>query len=168
MEFEWDDQKNKINIEKHGIDFNFAKEVFSVVWISKPDNRKDYGEERLIALGLLGEFVLVIVYTLRGEKYDSYLQDSLMQKKGVFIMPMSRKEQLKILGQMKESDIDYSDVPATDTEFWQEATLNPPLKVPVTLQLDPSVLAWYKQQFPQEYHTLINAVLEKYMIEHTC
>jgi uncharacterized DUF497 family protein len=68
MEFEWDDQKNKINIEKHGIDFNFAKEVFSVVWISKPDNRKDYGEERLIALGLLGEFVLVIVYTLRGEK----------------------------------------------------------------------------------------------------
>ena len=68
MEFEWDDQKNKINIEKHGIDFNFAKEVFSGVWISKPDNRKDYGEERLIALGLLGEYILVIVYTLRGDK----------------------------------------------------------------------------------------------------
>ncbi|ACB54102.1 hypothetical protein cce_4754 [Crocosphaera subtropica ATCC 51142] len=31
MEFEWDDPKNKINIEKHGIDFNFAKEVFSGV-----------------------------------------------------------------------------------------------------------------------------------------
>ncbi|WP_287079233.1 MULTISPECIES: BrnT family toxin [unclassified Microcystis] len=58
MEFEWDDQKNNINIEKHGIDFNFAKEIFSGVWISKPDNRRDYGEERLIALGLLGEFVL--------------------------------------------------------------------------------------------------------------
>ncbi len=68
MEFEWDNQKNKINIEKHGIDFNFAKEVFSGVWISKPDKRKDYGEERLIALRLLGEFILVIVYTLRGEK----------------------------------------------------------------------------------------------------
>ncbi|MCU7244334.1 MAG: BrnT family toxin [Microcystis aeruginosa WS75] len=54
MEFEWDDQKNNINIEKHGIDFNFAKEIFSGVWISKPDNRRDYGEERLIALGLLG------------------------------------------------------------------------------------------------------------------
>jgi len=38
-------------------------------------------------------------------------------------MSMSREEQLKILGQMKDSDIDYSDVPATDAEFWQEATV---------------------------------------------
>jgi hypothetical protein len=29
-------------------------------------------------------------------------------------MSMSREEQLKILDQMKDSDIDYSDVPATD------------------------------------------------------
>lgn len=81
-------------------------------------------------------------------------------------MSMSREEQLKILGQMKDSDIDYSDIPATDAEFWQEATVNSPLKVPVTLQLDPSVVAWYKQQSPQKYQTLINAVLKKYMLEH--
>lgn len=56
-------------------------------------------------------------------------------------MSMSREEQLKILGQMKDSDIDYSDIAATDAEFWQEATVNSPLKVPVTLQLDPSVVA---------------------------
>ncbi|MEA5509765.1 BrnA antitoxin family protein [Crocosphaera sp. UHCC 0190] len=83
-------------------------------------------------------------------------------------MSMSREEQLKILGQIKDSDIDYSDIPATDAKFWQEATVNPPIKVPVTLQLDPSVVAWYKQQSSQEYQTLINAVLEKYMLEHTC
>ncbi|GBF84660.1 BrnA antitoxin family protein [Aphanothece sacrum] len=82
-------------------------------------------------------------------------------------MPMSREEQLKILGQMKDSDIDYSDVPATDAEFWQEATVNPAIKVPVTIQLDPSVIAWYKQQVPQGYQSLINSVLEKYMIDHT-
>ncbi|MFM7909260.1 MAG: hypothetical protein ACKPA9_30180, partial [Microcystis sp.] len=34
-----------------------------------------------------------------------------------------REEQLKILGQMKDSDIDYSDIAATDAEFWQEATV---------------------------------------------
>ncbi|TRU20281.1 MAG: hypothetical protein EWV92_08855 [Microcystis aeruginosa Ma_MB_S_20031200_S102] len=83
-------------------------------------------------------------------------------------MSMSKEEQLKILGQMKDSDIDYSDLPATDAEFWQEATVNSPLKVPVTLQLDPSVVAWYKQQFPQKYQTLINSVLKKYMLEHNC
>ncbi|NCS50751.1 MAG: hypothetical protein GPJ29_23915 [Microcystis aeruginosa BK11-02] len=83
-------------------------------------------------------------------------------------MSMSREEQLKILGQMKDSDIDYSDIPATDAEFWQEATVNSPLKVPVTLQLDPSGVAWYKQEFPKKYQTLINAVLKKYMLEHNC
>ncbi|WP_258040841.1 BrnA antitoxin family protein [Pseudanabaena sp. BC1403] len=68
---------------------------------------------------------------------------------------------------MQDSDIDYSDAPATNTEFWQKATLNiPPVKVPVTLRIDPNVLAWYKQQVPRGYQTLINTVLKKYMTEH--
>ncbi len=29
MDFEWDENKNKSNVEKHGIDFNQAKEVFN-------------------------------------------------------------------------------------------------------------------------------------------
>ena len=68
MDFEWDSDKNKTNITKHGIDFHFAKEIFSGIWLSKPDNRRDYGETRFIALGLLEEFVLLAVYTLRGQK----------------------------------------------------------------------------------------------------
>jgi uncharacterized DUF497 family protein len=31
MDFEWDGQKNQSNIEKHGIDFEFAKEIFGDV-----------------------------------------------------------------------------------------------------------------------------------------
>jgi len=68
MDFEWDSEKNNANITKHGIDFEFAKEIFSGIWLSKPDNRRDYGENRFIALGVLGEFVLLAVYTIRGEK----------------------------------------------------------------------------------------------------
>lgn len=82
-------------------------------------------------------------------------------------MAISRAEQLKILGQMKDSDIDYTDAPATNTDFWQDATVNiPSVKVPVTLRLDPQVLAWYKQQVPRGYQTLINHVLQKYMTDH--
>jgi uncharacterized protein (DUF4415 family) len=82
-------------------------------------------------------------------------------------MAISREEQLKILGLMKDSDIDYTDAPATDTDFWEDATVNiPPVKVPVTLRLDPNVLAWYKQQVPRGYQTLINNVLQKYMTDH--
>jgi uncharacterized protein (DUF4415 family) len=82
-------------------------------------------------------------------------------------MAISREEQLKILGLMKDSDIDYTDAPATTNDFWQDATLNvPPVKVPITLRLDPNVLSWYKQQVPRGYQTLINTVLKKYMTEH--
>jgi uncharacterized protein (DUF4415 family) len=59
-------------------------------------------------------------------------------------MAISREEQLRILGRMKDSDI----------------------KVPVTLMLDPNILAWYKQQVPHGYQTLINNVLQKYMTDH--
>jgi hypothetical protein len=38
-------------------------------------------------------------------------------------MAISRKEQLKILGMIQDSDIDYTDAPATDAEFWQDATV---------------------------------------------
>ncbi len=65
-------------------------------------------------------------------------------------MAISREEQLKILGRMRDSDIDYTDAPATNADFWEDATVNIPLvKVPVTLRLDPNVLAWYKQQVPR-------------------
>jgi len=82
-------------------------------------------------------------------------------------MAISREEQLKILGRMKDSDIDYTEAPATNAGFWEDATVNIPLvKVPVTLRLDPNVLAWYKQQVPRGYQTLINNVLQKYMTDH--
>ncbi|MDX2256336.1 MAG: BrnA antitoxin family protein [Pseudanabaenaceae cyanobacterium bins.39] len=68
---------------------------------------------------------------------------------------------------MQDSDINYTDAPATDSDFWEDATVNiPPVKVPVTLRLDPNVLAWYKQQVPRGYQTLINNVLQKYMRDH--
>jgi len=65
MEFEWDEAKNKSNIEKHGIDFNDVRQVFDKPVIAKEDERFDYGEKRIIAIGLLLEFVVVIVYTIR-------------------------------------------------------------------------------------------------------
>ncbi len=65
MEFEWDENKNNSNIIKHGIDFNDAVQIFDNLIITKDDNRKDYGENRWIAIGLLNGFVVVMVYTLR-------------------------------------------------------------------------------------------------------
>lgn len=69
-------------------------------------------------------------------------------------MAISREEQLKILGRMKDSDIDDSDVEATDQEFWKGAAFHlPPAKIPVSLRLDEDVLVWYKKQTVSGYQT---------------
>jgi hypothetical protein len=66
MKFEWDENKNKTNIDVHGVDFRDAHLIFQHPMLIKPDNRKDYGEDRLIGLGLLYEVVVVTVFTKRG------------------------------------------------------------------------------------------------------
>ena len=67
MDFEWDEKKEKINIEKHGVDFNQANEVFSDNdRIEIPDKRIDYGEERIRSIGKSVSLVLSVIYTIRG------------------------------------------------------------------------------------------------------
>ncbi len=45
-EFEWDEKKNKTNIEKHGISFETASLIFDGTVLTWLDDRKHYGEIR--------------------------------------------------------------------------------------------------------------------------
>jgi len=63
MKFEWDKRKNQANIEKHGLDFADAHKVFESPMLVKIDDRKDYGEDRWIGIGLMDTRVVVIVFT---------------------------------------------------------------------------------------------------------
>ena len=67
MTFEWDEAKNRSNYTKHGIDFNDATEVFTCVRATSIDSRKDYGEIRKTTVGLIGNAVCVVVYTVRND-----------------------------------------------------------------------------------------------------
>ncbi len=70
MKFEWDENKNKSNQDKHGIDFNNAKEVFQDNnRKTSPDLRKDYGEDRWITVGKILDIIIVVVYTIRDTAY---------------------------------------------------------------------------------------------------
>ena len=62
MKFEWDESKNQINIEKHGIDFEDAKGIFDGPMIVNIDDRHDYHETRLIGFGWIRHLVAVVVY----------------------------------------------------------------------------------------------------------
>jgi uncharacterized DUF497 family protein len=62
MNFEWDDRKNEINIDKHGFDFADAYRIFDFPMVVELDERYDYGEERLVGTGMLDGRVVVLVY----------------------------------------------------------------------------------------------------------
>ncbi|WKZ46679.1 MAG: BrnT family toxin [Anaerolineales bacterium] len=69
MKFEWDENKRRANIRKHGIDFVDAASIFDGDVVVILDDRFEYGEARYIAFGLLrGKSIKVIVvaYTERG------------------------------------------------------------------------------------------------------
>jgi uncharacterized protein len=63
MNFEWDEQKNELNIDKHGFDFADAYRAFDRSMVVDIDDRIDYGEDRWIGIGMLDERIVVVVFT---------------------------------------------------------------------------------------------------------
>ena len=61
MRFEWDENKNQQNRQKHGISFEEAKEIFSGIVFTSVDRRFDYDEIREVSIGTLQGFVIVTV-----------------------------------------------------------------------------------------------------------
>ncbi len=66
-DFQWDSEKESLNIEKHRLDFETASQIWVSQIIEKVDDRRDYGENSIIATGEEDGCFLVVVYTWRGE-----------------------------------------------------------------------------------------------------
>ena len=68
-EFEWDDAKAAANLAKHKVSFEQARDAFDDIFaVEYDDDRADYGEDRMVRLGMVGNRLLAVVYTLRSEK----------------------------------------------------------------------------------------------------
>jgi uncharacterized protein len=63
MNFEWDERKNEVNIEKHGFDFADAYRIFDLPIAVELDERDNYGEDRWIGTGILDGRIVVVIYT---------------------------------------------------------------------------------------------------------
>ena len=66
--FEWDENKNNKNIQKHFIDFADAILIFS-----DPDRIfyevEKNNEKRIILVGNVNDVVIAVVYTIRNKRY---------------------------------------------------------------------------------------------------
>jgi uncharacterized DUF497 family protein len=66
MIFEWDSAKSAKNLRERGLPFDVAMAMFDAPTLEAPDDRVDYGEKRIKAIGMVRGFALVCVYSDRG------------------------------------------------------------------------------------------------------
>ena len=75
----------------------------------------------------------------------------------------SIKSDLTRIDRLKDSEIDYSEIPPLDRSFYERATEEwPPAKQQLTIRLDTDVLRWLKRQ-GRGYQTRINRILRAAM-----
>ncbi|ESQ81981.1 hypothetical protein ABENE_21280 [Asticcacaulis benevestitus DSM 16100 = ATCC BAA-896] len=69
---------------------------------------------------------------------------------------------------VKDSDIDFSDIPEADANFWASAKLRMPdrPKTATNVRYDSDMLEWFKAQ-GKGYQSRMNAVLRSFYEAHT-
>lgn len=174
MGFEWDECKRQANIDRHGIDFVRAKEIWQRPVIEIPSSQTHHGEARFIAVGQTEGRVIAVVYTWRKATGGSFRPDERGE--------MKKKTTTSKLGNVRGDRTDWARVDAiTEEELerniaadpdadpgadWTRARLViPQRKESVHLRVDPDVLGWFRQQ-GKGYLTRMNAVLKAYYEAH--
>jgi uncharacterized DUF497 family protein len=71
MRYTWDGQKNRRNRELRGIGFEDAIRIFEGPTLESPDDRFNYGEDRVYAIGLVNGLEITVIYADRENKRES-------------------------------------------------------------------------------------------------
>ena len=82
MRFTWDARKSDRNFRDRGFDFEFATQIFDSPRLERADTRRDYGERRVIALGMAHDILLTVVYTDRAEADGEVNRRIISARKG--------------------------------------------------------------------------------------
>ena len=64
MPIEWDETKRAANVTRHGADFALVERLEWGTALVRADTRFDYGEVRLVAIGLIATVMHVAVFTV--------------------------------------------------------------------------------------------------------
>jgi uncharacterized DUF497 family protein len=65
MAFEWDEDNRESHLVKHGVDFRDVTPMFDGPTVETVDDRHNYSETRINALGEAGGRVYAVAYTWR-------------------------------------------------------------------------------------------------------
>lgn len=82
------------------------------------------------------------------------------------ILSDEQKARLEALAKRSDGEIDCSDIPELDENFWKNAVQNPfykPTKQVTTVRIDSDVMQWLKAQ-GKGYQTRMNKILRDAML----
>ena len=183
MQYEWDEEKNRLNQKKHGISFEMAALVFEDQnCLVRLDRVDETGEQRWQAIGMArltaSPAVIMFAFMFTGRKSMAKKSPASSRPVGLTRMRSvdikSRKWTKAEQSSMKrhaakqavgdDSDINYDDFPKlTDEQLTQMVRLRDARpKVPVSVRLDPTVLAWLRSK-GEGHLTRINDILRNIM-----
>jgi uncharacterized DUF497 family protein len=63
MKYVWDKRKGRGNVARHGIAFEDAIRIFEGPTLERVDDRFDYGETRIYAIGVVDGLEITLIYT---------------------------------------------------------------------------------------------------------
>ncbi|MDR3568238.1 MAG: BrnT family toxin [Syntrophobacteraceae bacterium] len=66
MRYTWNEEKNSQNILRHGIAFEDVVRIFDGPTVERLEDRFDYGEDRIYAIGLVNGIEITVIYTDTG------------------------------------------------------------------------------------------------------
>jgi uncharacterized DUF497 family protein len=68
MEYEWDPRKAAANQRKHGVNFGIVENFDWDTVLILLDDRRDYGEPRWLAIGMINQRLYSLAFTIRGNR----------------------------------------------------------------------------------------------------
>ena len=125
-DFEWDPNKNRANIAKHGIDFKNVVPLFQLDPVISPAGPRTDGESRWIATGRLDERTIIVVFTMRSDSIrlisarPASRRERRLYHRSRRVAFMSLSKPPPLWDESKEdpdSEIDFSDIP--EIEDWE-------------------------------------------------
>lgn len=178
--FEWDDEKARINKQKHKVSFETAAYVFDDPFYITVQDRFENGEYRWQTIGKLYNGVVLLVahtFVYITKRRLSVLFLHVKQQRGrnnaMKIvryrredLPKINRKELEELAAMPDEAIDYSDIPPLPDDIVINADrvgYYKPVKKQVTIKLDADILQWLKSS-GKGYQTRLNAILRQSML----
>ena len=62
MRYTWSESKNRRNLRVHGVAFQDAVGIFGGPTLERVDDRYDYGEDRIYAIGMVNGLEITVIY----------------------------------------------------------------------------------------------------------